>query len=95
MKCGLIIPFGYCDPSITSKQVSPDSDTSIITTPVLLTDLNASAISLPSFLSLFVEIVAIWSIIKSLTGNDTLSKYFSTFSTPVFIPSFKFLIVLS
>ena len=45
------------------------------TTPLSPTALKASAIIFPSLESLFVEIVATWSIISPVTGIDIFSKY--------------------
>ena len=79
-------PLSYSTPSTISTLVSPCCEGSIITTPVLPTWINASAIISPSSESLFVDIVAI-SFILSSTGTDTLFKYAITLFTADKIPS--------
>ena len=88
-KWELVKPFSYWTPSTISTSVFPSADVSIITTPVLLTALNASAIIPPNSESLFVDIVAIWSIISSFTSTDIDFKYLTTLSVAEFIPSFN------
>ena len=74
IKLGFNNPLSYSTPSNISTSVCPSEEGSIITTPVSPTALKASPINVPNSGSLFVDILAIWSIISPDTGIATFSK---------------------